>query len=248
MVANDENELMASLDVSENLSSLRSAKKTIRSLRISRRVFNLCSTRPPETWQLITNFTPRFERGGRKILGEGESLDWTHRMNRTRKREKKREREEGEERYETWNRETVEVRCRWDESLNWAALTNDSNGSWPQKPWGTSHIARAHASSSLSVVPPSLFLLFSFRYSRLRTRPRMTRSFRIKNSIKRTNSDSKLSLLPFKVHFFFFFVCMCVAFVILWTFLWRAFDSRNWWAIICGCCRCICIYIFYFLN
>lgn len=98
--------------------------------------------------------------------------------------------------------ESVEVRCRWDESLNWAALTNDSNGSWPQKPWGTSHIARAHASpSSLSVVPPSLFLLFSFRYSRLRTRPRMTRSFRIKNSIARTNSDSKLSLLPFEFLF-----------------------------------------------
>lgn len=141
--------------------------------------------------------------GERKILGEGGvvstgPIEWIEHASQ---RERERERRGNVTRHGT---ETVEVRCRWDESLNWAALTNDSNGSWPQKPWGTSHIARAHASPSLSVVPPSLFLLFSFRYSRLRTRPRMTRSFRIKNSIARTNSDSKLSLLPFKGHFFFF--------------------------------------------
>ena len=145
--------------------------------------------------------------GERKILGEeGGPIQWIEHASQ----ERERKRGGGGDVRRRGTETVEEVRCRWDESLNWAALTNDSNGSWPEKPWGTSHIARAHASPSLSVVPPSLFLLFSFRYSRLRTRPRMTRSSRIKNSIARTNSDSRnFRYFPFRAIFFFSFFFFC---------------------------------------
>lgn len=76
-------------------------------------------------------------------------------------------------------------------------------------------------------LPPLFFPLFKV------TRPRMTRSFRIKNSIARTNSDSKLSLLPFEFLFLWIldiFVRLLEMYILNWIVTlsnWRTVYTKT---------------------